>query len=258
MKRLIRKILPNSLRPTAVFEKYAREVTEGGTRVVHGPFKGLRLGSKSYHSSIYNKLLGIYEKELHDAVEKIIAFKPALIVDVGAAEGFYACGLAARCPESTKHIAFEGDFRFRFALRANLERNGLMDRVEVRGFCDPAALQGVLLAHRTGGAVVICDAEGIEVELLDPRLVPAIASSTVLVEVHDQIVPGAGDFLKQVLDSTHRIEHIASVPRGAKDLLVIGAPQRVQTLPKSTIRYFVEERPDPQYWLLAIPKGRSG
>jgi hypothetical protein len=118
-------------------------------------------------------------------------------------------------------------------------------------------LQGVLSAHRTGGAVVICDAEGIEVELLDPRLVPAIASSTVLVEVHDQIVPGAGDFLKQVLDSTHRIEHIASVPRGAKDLLVIGAPQRVQTLPKSTIKYFVEERPDPQYWLLAIPKGRS-
>lgn len=257
MKRLIRKVLPDNLRPTAVFEKYARELTEGGTRVVHGPFKGLRLGSKSYHSSIYNKLLGIYEKELHGAVERIIAFKPALVVDVGAAEGFYACGLAARCPESTKHIAYEGDFRFRFALRENLERNGLTDRVEVRGFCDPAALQGVLSAYGADSSLVICDAEGIEVELLDPRLVPAIAFSTVLVEVHDQIVPGAGDFLKKVLDSTHKIESIASSPRDAKDLLVIGAPQRVQTLPKSTIRYFIEERPDPQYWLLAIPRSRS-
>jgi hypothetical protein len=54
------------------------------------------------------KLLGVYERELHDAVEAAVRAEPELIVNVGADDGYYAVGLARRCPSATVH-AFEAD-----------------------------------------------------------------------------------------------------------------------------------------------------
>jgi hypothetical protein len=241
------------MRPTVKFEKYAEGLTEGGTRVAFGPFKGLQLGKLSYYSSAYNKLLGIYERELHGVVECALKRKPSLVVDIGAAEGYYACGLAARCSESAKHVAFEADFRYRFELRRNLERNGLSDRVEVRGFCSPPELDA-LLTSRSGESLVVCDVEGLEVELLDPEIVPSVKRATLLVETHDMIVAGASEYLVRKLSPTHSVEKITAVPRTASDLASIGAPDQILRLPQSTIRHYLRERPDRQIWLFALPK----
>jgi predicted O-methyltransferase YrrM len=52
------------------------------------------------------KLLGVYERELHDVLENLIAWGPDLVIDAGAAEGYYAVGLARRLPQS-RIMAFE-------------------------------------------------------------------------------------------------------------------------------------------------------
>lgn len=52
------------------------------------------------------KLLGIYEPELNRCVESLRAAKPSLIVDIGAAEGYYAIGLALRNLQA-RLVAFE-------------------------------------------------------------------------------------------------------------------------------------------------------
>ena len=51
-------------------------------------------------------MLGTYEKELNSVIEEACAAHPSLIVDVGAAEGYYACGMALRNPQA-RVVAFE-------------------------------------------------------------------------------------------------------------------------------------------------------
>jgi hypothetical protein len=252
MKNLLRKFLPPWLLPSSVFERYVRTLTDGGNRVCRGPFRGIELGPLSYSSPIASKLLGLYEYELHAVIEEVLEMPPSLVVDVGAAEGYYACGLASRCPVSTKHVAFEADFRFRFALRQNLVRNGLGDRVQVRGLCGPEELSAILAAC-PGAAFVLCDTEGAECELVDPMLLPSLRRAVILVELHEFAVPGVGEYLKSRLSATHTVREIESKPRTRKDLCRMNAPRAIQALPSSTIRHYLNERPPGQNWLFAKP-----
>jgi predicted O-methyltransferase YrrM len=43
-------------------------------------------------------MLGTYEIELHDIVAEIVAKRPDVIFNIGAAEGYYAVGLAQSLP----------------------------------------------------------------------------------------------------------------------------------------------------------------
>ena len=71
-------------------------------RVQRGPFSGMTIVPKTSwgDGDSAAKLLGVYEDELHPAVEDAIKRNPDLILNVGCAEGYYGIGLAARLPES--------------------------------------------------------------------------------------------------------------------------------------------------------------
>src|SRR5438105_426555 len=80
-----------------LLEADLRELT-----VLDGPFRGLRYPSaSSLHSGLLPKLLGTYEAELHGPIEHLLKSRTyGAVVDVGAAEGYYAVGFALRCPEA--------------------------------------------------------------------------------------------------------------------------------------------------------------
>jgi hypothetical protein len=79
-----------------------------GDRVQAGPFRGLEYPDWGItHVDLYApKVLGSYELELHDAVETGIASEPSRVLNIGAAEGHYAVGLAMRV-RTTHVVAFE-------------------------------------------------------------------------------------------------------------------------------------------------------
>jgi hypothetical protein len=60
-------------------------------KVVSGPFRGLKMKQKSPTKPM---LLGVWEKELSFIWDSLDNLR--FIVDVGAAEGFYAVGLARK------------------------------------------------------------------------------------------------------------------------------------------------------------------
>ena len=66
-----------------------------------GPFRGLRAPHSGISWTHYIQMLGLYEKSLVPAIEAVIARQPAVIVDVGSHWGYYALGLAMRCPPVT-------------------------------------------------------------------------------------------------------------------------------------------------------------
>jgi hypothetical protein len=180
-----------------------------GLTVLHGPLAGLRLSEEMVGLSgdLVAKLLGTYERELIPAFEEWIASRPAVVVDVGAAEGYYAVGLAHAMPDATVH-AFDIDPAARRRCAELAALNGVQERVLVREECTPEAL-GQLPAQ---GVVVLSDCEGCERELLDPARQPLLRGWAIIVELHDFIDPSISATLRARFADSHDIELISERP----------------------------------------------
>src|SRR3954454_22153756 len=106
-----------------------RFVAWHGLTVSGGPFARLVYPDRA-PISLVPKLLGIYERELHGAIEAAIRAQPDVIVNVGAADGYYAVGLARRLPAATV-IAYEADAGQRELCRRVAAANGAT--IDLRG-----------------------------------------------------------------------------------------------------------------------------
>ena len=243
----IRKLIPERFRPIGYLTHLARSRTNA--TVQQGPFAGLKIVTLSAGSAFIPKLLGIYERELNECVEELIASRPSVVIDIGAAEGYYAVGLARRLPESHV-IAFEMQESARDKLAQNASANGVTDRLEIRGCCDVECLRQAL--SNFPNPAVVCDVEGAENELLDPESVPKLSNAQVLVELHDFIRPGTTERLIQRFSPTHSITQIDQTPRPRDDFPWKTPGTRL--LPKRYLDWAVSEwRPVPMSWLWMTP-----
>jgi hypothetical protein len=167
----------------------------------------------SFGSVLAPKLLGTYERELHSTVERIIATPYDVVLDVGAAEGYYAVGLALRMPTTIVH-AYDINSIALGTLRELALRNGVAARVAIGHECDHKTIQR-LATHR---AMLICDIEGDEASLLDPSRAPALSRTDILVEVHDGPMSNEiHDCLVDRFSRTHSITLIPYAGRSAAD-----------------------------------------
>ncbi|MGH7095444.1 MAG: hypothetical protein ACREFB_18170, partial [Stellaceae bacterium] len=181
-------------------------------RVVAGPFRGMKLalsGLSGRHLLGY--ILGSQERELHDVIERVVARRYGMVINVGAADGYYAVGLARRCP-STRVAAFEALPELHPVIAHSAAANGVGDRVAIAGTCDTAQLCQ-RLAAAPAATLVLMDIEGGEAGLLDPALVPQLRGADILVETHDAFVAGVTETLIDRFWQTHEIECYSAQPR---------------------------------------------
>jgi hypothetical protein len=205
------------------FQKQMRKkiFAEGEPSVLSGPFAGMRYIDGIVWGTIIPKWLGTYECELHSVIAKVLSeAKYETIIDVGAAEGYYAVGLAKHLP-SIPVFTFDFDFRGRCQQRRLAKLNNVKNLIV--GFrCDPIELQQ---RTKKSSCLIICDIEGFEVQLLDLSKVPALKGADIIVEIHPaqgMSTSGVRDFLKSRFSDSHYIEIIDSRPRDAasfRDLL---------------------------------------
>jgi hypothetical protein len=233
-RRYMRRLKP-------IVERY---VLANGLTVSGGPFAGLE-----YLPEVQQvpKLAGTYELELHPAVAQWIADRPALIVDVGCAEGYYAVGLARAIPGAQVH-AYDIDEGWRRRCARLADRNDVGDRVRVRGQCTLADLR----ALPTEGVALFLDCEGCELELLRPDAVPAMTGWSILVELHDFLRPGLTDEIVHRFEATHEIELIVQQGRDGLDrpeLEVLDARSRAIALD--------EYRPEAMRWANLRPRASA-
>jgi hypothetical protein len=244
----LRRVVPARYRPIGYLNDLAGRRT--GRRVRSGPFVGMRYVDASVGSCFIPKLLGTYERELARKIGSICRRQPKLVIDIGAAEGYYAIGLALRIAQA-QVVAFELDEAGQTALRAMAQLNGVADRLTVRGRCEPADLAASLAGH--SGAVVICDVEGYEEALLDPAEVAGLRDAIVLVETHEFVRRGITNELRRRFAASHRIELIWQEPRSRAEF-----PWRTlgtMLLPASYLDWAVSEwRPERMSWLWMTPR----
>ena len=168
-----------------------------------GPFRGMRLSVSAICSARWPKLAGCYESELHDAVSFCTGRGHRVLVNVGAAEGYYAIGLARLCPEMTV-IAVDPLARARRRLQQVATENEVDSRVSTRSWASCHRIDRWL----SGGGLVIMDCEGAELGLLDPKRSPNLAYADILVEIHDFAYEGLTSELSQRLEPTHHVRII--------------------------------------------------
>jgi hypothetical protein len=195
-----------------------------GSRVLAGPFTGLAYPAfTSAGSALFPKIIGSYEQELQPLIESLIARAYRIVVDIGAAEGYYAVGMATRLPHAAVY-AFEADPRGAAQLAALAAANGVADRVIARGLCTVADLAALDL---NGWPLIISDCEGAEVMLLDPRAVPALTRCDILLEFHTLRDTDPYALFRERFAETHDIEIIDVQPRDPSAYPALGFLSRV-------------------------------
>ena len=160
----------------------------GSGKVLSGPFKGLIMKEKFPTKPM---LLGVWEKELSFIWDSLDECR--FIIDVGAAEGFYAIGLARKYPKK-KIIAFEMNRCTRNLLEKTVNNNSVKN-LEVYGKCEYDNL--VELGEKLRNSFIIMDCEGHEVELLKFSKPSIFQNTHILVELHEMYAAGCTKYIKK-------------------------------------------------------------
>jgi hypothetical protein len=224
-----------------------------GNHVQSGPFAGMNLELTPLSDrNLLGYLLGTHELELHAIVETIIARNYPRIINIGAADGYYAIGFARRMA-STVVEAYEALDEHHPLLRKAAERNGVTDRIRLLGLCTSDMLNESLNA-RAGKAFLLADIEGSETDLLDPAKVPALCKTDMLVETHDVLQPGCTECLLRRFSDTHLIEMVPTRPRRFEDFPRQSIPRWAETMPSLLVELMSERRMGEQQWIFLSAK----
>lgn len=245
-RRRVKKIL--GMATTQVCEDICREAIDATGRVVAaGPFAGMKIGtSVSWGGGdILPKLLGSYEAELAPFMAEIKDRPFDLVINVGAAEGYYAVG-AAMTLNAARVLAVDIDPAALHATQENAVLNGVADKLDVTLGLDADGLCGLL--SEAPRSLIISDCEGFELALFTDAALAALKHSFCLVECHDFIGETVTDTLTERFARSHAVEIVDEGPRN---------PNQHDFLRRknSTERWLAisEGRPEAMRWLIARP-----
>jgi predicted O-methyltransferase YrrM len=215
-------------------------------RVQQGPFRGMRYVPAAICSHLGPKFLGTYEMELKSAIESAIQKRPCMILDVGAAEGYYAIGLAKRLQEASV-TAFELTPEGRDLLQRMAQLNQVGSRIAIHGCCTTDTLIECL--GKRSIDFMIMDVEGAEIELLNAATVPLLNHTDLLVELHGA---DTAAILRTRFAATHEIRQIQSRKPSAHDVDKLFLRGLVALL-RLCKRDYLHERSINQSWFYMTP-----
>jgi hypothetical protein len=218
-----------------------RFVEVHGPVVRRGPFRGMRYEVDRVVAT--QKLLGAYERELHDWIEWALDQRPFRFVDIGAADGYYAIGVARR---GIRVEAFEVSRLARRQLGELAKRNGVT--VHVHGTATAPRVRRLPLDR----ALVLSDCEGAEVDIFETETVAALRTATVLIEVHESLRPGAEATLRRRFSETHSCRKTAPGVHDHRDY-----PELAAAGPLDWQIAIAEVRSGETPWLLFTPREAS-
>ena len=219
------------------------------SKVASGPFQGMRYVKMAVGSCLPPKILGTYEKELHAIVEAVKSESWHSIIDVGAAEGYYAIGLARE--GNAPVIAFEMDRKGRELIEMMSHLNGVSDHVRIFGECTPTLLADCLV-HGTS-QLLIMDAEGAEEYLLADEVVEHMPMTTVLVEVHESPLRELSETLRNRFAASHRCGEFTSTVREMSDFTGPGWLAQIALRKEWVLSSMDESRGGSMHWLVFTP-----
>ena len=232
--------------------RISRRVHAGAGGVVrHGPFAGMRLENGSHISDgpLALKVLGLYEQDLMD---EVTARRWDALVNLGGGDGFYPVGMV-RGGLAGRAVVFEMRAEGRETIQRNARANGVADAIVLHGAAGPDWHERVLAdGVSPEDALVLCDIEGAEFELLDAASVGALAGATFMVELHHPLVADGARKLEALHASfapTHGVRTIKATPPRWGGMEEV---ERMRDLERALVT--CEGRKMLGEWLIAVPR----
>lgn len=250
-KNLVASAFP-VVRPGYWGSRYVNSLLES-RKLSTGLFNGMHYVNQSVCGSIIPKYLGTYEIELISIFKELFKIPFTHIIDVGAAEGYYAVGCALKFPHS-QIIAYEGTEEGRQLLKQVVLMNGVVDHIQIRGYCTPEDLKTETSSYSENTYnLLIMDVEGLEESILKLHEASDLKNFFILIELHDWVDEFMGDRIMKKFSITHSIEEIQARKRQFSDFDIPSfLPLRIYLFP--SLLAFSWERPLPMRWLYLKPK----
>jgi hypothetical protein len=224
-------------------------VQQCGSAVQGGPFRGMQFVSQSAEGCHVPKLLGCYESELHAHILAAADRGYETVINIGAAEGYYAVGLARLMP-TARVYAYDTNEAAHPVCQSLAERNGVAGRVVIGG-----AFRGEDFERFAGQrTLVVCDIEGGETALLDPVRYPALAAMDLIVELHDSPEAKPSVLIPERFAATHGVTLVRHGGQPA-DLPALFEP--LGHLDQLLAEWEWRSGPTPWAVMLARPEGKA-
>ncbi len=222
------------------------------SEVKYGHFQGMKYPElEGVGSELFPKLLGCYELELNDWLDRIQTNEYDKIINIGCAEGYYAVGLGRMFPNSTIY-AYDLAERARVLCKEMGAKNGIGDRLQVFSKCTANTLNKLDFGKRS---LIVCDCEGFEIELFKKNVMENIANCDVLIELHDFINPAISDTMLPLFEATHNLEIYRSMDDDLKMILLSEKYQELKFLTAYEKKIALGElRPTTMEWAYLTPK----
>lgn len=162
-------------------------------QVSYGPFKGLKLNKDTWWGKLDlgSMLLGLYEKEILDIISNIKQDEYSNFIDIGAADGYYACGIL-NSKKINNAICFEQSQKGQEVIHQNWINNGSLGSLTIYGEANLQSLER-LSEEDVQNALVLIDIEGFEFELLTAEVLAVLKNCTIIIEIHNW----ADDFINK-------------------------------------------------------------
>ncbi len=216
--------------------------------VKHGPFRGMKFPTaEAATGSLLPKLLGTYELELHPILESLDGQRYDQVVNIGAGEGYYAVGLALRCPQS-QVFAYDTNPLALTQCASMARENGVGSRVVLGA----SFTRQMLMSLPTARTLIVCDCEGYEKQLFDRESVAAISQHDVLIEVHDFVDWDISTQLQAAFAQTHRLQVIPAIGN-LKRVRLCDLPELAEYSREQRMRLISDDRNFEMEWYWFTP-----
>ena len=165
--------------------------------VQNGIFKNLKL----YHhiswgkGDIASKIYGFYENKIQ---EKLKDLKKPILIDIGAADGFFAIG-SLKSKICDFCYAFEETKKSRENLYITAEINDVKNNISIMGEVNKDNFFSLLPSEIDfSKTIILCDIEGGEFNFFTDEILKKIRYSNIIIEIHNNKYNLEIDFLERV------------------------------------------------------------
>jgi hypothetical protein len=217
-RKFVRPWLPDVVGERRV--KLGRDLlAKSGGTVLAGPLEGYKVNPDPRWGAgdLGPMLLGTYEKAI---LEKLIEFGRSadLLIDIGAADGLFGVGLVAK-GYFDRSACFEMEPAMRRALSAVAKLNAVEGKVTILGVADERLItQLAKVGVSLSNAVVLCDIEGAEFDLLTSELIEAFKTCPMIVELHEDYFEDGQERLASLIERAERHFTLSFMDQGPREL----------------------------------------
>jgi len=190
---------------------------ESGFQVLCGPMKGFKFAEESFwggSSDAATKFFGLYEQQNLEIFERQ---SKSVLVDMGAADGFWGVGLVA-ADKFRRSVLFEISPKGRQVIRETAILNGVENRVTICGDVFENTADNILSVESSSSMIFfLIDIEGHEFNLLTEDFLRRFSKSEFLVELHPQMVENGTEKLEELAEFASELFSVRYISGSVRD-----------------------------------------